>query len=110
MRLRANKESQNIKILNNKKYGNAASTFAYSPSLEEAAGTLINFDIGQQPKIFFEELEKGKTVRLEDKLQMFLLGEYKGVKLFRGWKMSKKRSNKLRMAYPQVYERYGYLC
>jgi hypothetical protein len=54
MRLRANKESENIKILNNKKYGNAASTFAYSPSLEEAAGTLINFDIGQQPKIFLE--------------------------------------------------------
>jgi hypothetical protein len=49
-------------------------------------------------------------VRLEDKLHMLLLGEYKGVELFRGWKMSKKRNNKLRMAYPQVYERYGYLC
>lgn len=107
MRLRASKESANIKILNNKKFGNAASTFAYSPSLEEAAGTLINFDIGQQCKIFFEEIAKGDAVRVAEKLHIMLLGEYKGVELFRGWKMSKKRNNIVRKKYPEIYK---YLC
>lgn len=34
LRLRGNQERDNIQILNNQKFGNAASTFAYTKSLE----------------------------------------------------------------------------
>ncbi len=68
----------------------AADTFCLTGNLDEAAGTLINFsqnNIGS----FFHELSRGKCVRLQEKLKMLLLGEWRGVRLFSGWKMSKKR-------------------
>jgi len=46
---------------------------------------------------------------LEEKLRMLLLGDFKNVELFRGWKMARKKNNRLRKVYPQLFMKYGYM-
>ena len=74
--------------------------FSDSPDLIEAAGALMNADTGKDIVYFYLELLKGYPSRLEVKLNQLLNGEFEGVHLFNGWKMSKKRMNKLRKAHP----------
>ena len=80
--------------------------------MKEAAGTLMNVEIGKEIPIFYNELLKGDTLFLEKKLRMLLNGEYKGIPLLshqEGWKMSRKRMRKLWMKYQQVFDKYKYM-
>jgi hypothetical protein len=86
----------------------AADTFCLTGNLDEAAGTLVNFSQNNIMS-FFHELARGKCVRLQDKLRMLLVGEWRGVRLFSGWRMSRKRGNMLRMKYPYEFTRYQYM-
>jgi hypothetical protein len=52
---------------------------------------------------------RGKAVRVEQKLKMLLEGKFKDVSLFKGWKMGKKRNNRLRQKYKYEFGRYQYM-
>lgn len=92
-----------------KVYSNVADIFCYTPLIEEAAGTLMRFTVAQQAQYFFRELERGNVIRLAEKLQLMLNGEHRGVYLFKGWKMGKKKLNILRKKYPLEFQRYQYM-
>ena len=57
---------------------------------------------------FYYELRRGKAIRLDEKLKILLTGTYRGVYLFKGWKMSKQRFWRLRASYPVEFQRYQY--
>ena len=96
MRMRNDKEKKNIQILNAEKYRSASTAFSKTPDVDEAAGALLNAELGQEIPYFYEDLLHGKAVRIHEKLKLLVNGEHKGVQLMKaGWKMSKKRMNKL---------------
>ena len=74
MILRNKKESKNIKILNAQKYNNAASVFAYSLDLKEAAGALMNVQINHEIPIYYRTLMHGDANLIHHKLRMLLTG------------------------------------
>lgn len=108
MELRGKRESQIVKYQNQQLCIKAADIFCLTGNLDEAAGTLVNFDQNNTSS-FFHEIERGKCVRLQDKLRMLLLGEWRGVRLFQGWKMSRKRWAALQRKYPVEFARYQYM-
>lgn len=74
MKIRAKKESMNIKILNNQKYGKASEVFAYSPDLKEAAGALMNVQIAKEIPTYYRALCHGDAKLIHHKLNMLLEG------------------------------------
>jgi hypothetical protein len=53
-------------------------------------------------------LRRGKAVRVDEKLKMLLNGSFRGVLLFKGWKMSRAKFERLRKTYPAEFIRYQY--
>ena len=86
----------------------AAEIFCLSGNLDEAAGTLVNFNEDALPS-FYHELARGKAVRVQDKLRMLMTGEHRGVRLFRGWKMRFGKWCRLQERYPVEFQRYKYM-
>lgn len=99
MDLRAKKESEVLKKHNLQVCVRAAEIFCMSGNLDEAAGTLVNFDQNGLLS-YYHELARGNCVRVQDKLRMLLTGEHRGVKLFSGWKMKFGRWSRLQNKYP----------
>ena len=107
--MRNRKEAQNIVMLNTEKYTKSATTFAMTPCLDEAAGALMNTQIGSEIVIYYTEVKREGRM-LEHKLRMLLTGEYKGIRLMKdGWMMSRRRTNELRARYPLIFQRYQYM-
>lgn len=46
-------------MLNTEKYTRAAEVFARSPDLDEAAGTLLNIEVGKEIGFYYKEVKKG---------------------------------------------------
>lgn len=80
-----------------------------SRDIREAAGAIMNAEVGREIPLYYVELCRGCN-DLAEKLRILLTGEYQGVQLFKhGWKMSKKRMGLLRRHYPYEFMRYQYM-
>ena len=79
-------------------------------NIEEAAGALLNAGLNHEISHFYNNLADGHARKIEEKLKLLLNAEHKGVELMTvGWKMSKKRMNKLARQYPYEFQRYKYM-
>ena len=58
VRMRNKKEAQNIVMLNTEKHTKAATVFSMSPDLDEAAGALMNVELGNEITTFYYELKR----------------------------------------------------
>jgi hypothetical protein len=77
--------------------------------LDEAAGVLMSFKVGNQAAHFFQEMMTGKSIKIAEKLRIMLFGEHKGIYLFKGWKIGKSKMRKLELKYAIDFLRYRYM-
>lgn len=86
----------------------AAQVFAFTGTLEEAAGVILENDDNLLPELF-DLLKHKKDIPLfAEKMGILAHGEYRGVKIMK-WIPSKKRTNILRKSHPFEFQRYQYM-
>ena len=98
--------SKYLNDMKSSKSGAQAMTFAMADNLNEAAGALMGAMVGVNISEFFRKLTEPGAMKVKEKIQMVLSGQYKGVKLLKdqpSWVPCRKNSNLFLRAHPHLF-------
>lgn len=108
--LRQKQEQRNLKFVQAMHFKSDVSAFALTQDVIEAAGALLSCDVGHNVTQFYTALcEERRPEIICEKLNMLLTGRFQDVQIFpHGWKMSKKKMNRISHIYWRVFQNHNY--